>query len=542
MQLKISKTLEGIIARAAFNTTKAGMTHSLKDILTLELLREEGSLAYQLLSSRLKDWELYQIRLRIERDILAADGQGPAPDAFYRAFTDELRSSVEGTTRSISTAHALLAIVRDRTTATARVLEMYGITADSLSGELRRLATEEEFRPVLRIGMAGPGNDREAGAAPAEQLLDRFGTDLTQLAREGRIDPVVGRDAEIERVVQILSRRRKNNPILIGEAGVGKSAVVAIAAALTLTVAVASGIVTLIKADVSPADKVDDATHRAFTDDIDAAAPVVDDGKGGLVPVPDMERIPGDVQTTQRLVGQYLSKLDAEMTVDSNTIKLGTFLIDENGLGLLTYSVENPSGVGYTDVGYGEGIDLPLQPTLHFRSPDEGNALFAKCYVDKETSTDTCLNVVLYFAAGTSFRQGDLLYVTMQDELGQPYSIAVQPRTYVPVATLTSGSETLTLSPLGMSIRNAHPDREPLVDELTLRYQDGSEFTVESSSRSLMNWVVGCMRGSDDVPFADNTYVFDRLVDVDAVSSVTLEGHQHTDGAADDTFTLTYQP
>ena len=201
-----------------------------------------------------------------------------------------------------------------------------------------------------------------------------------------------------------------------------------------------------------------------------------------------------------------------------------------------------PSGVGYTDVGYGESIDLPLQPTLHFRSPDEDNTLFAKCYVDKGTSTDTCLNVVLYFAAGTSFRQGDLLYVTMQDELGQPYSIAVQPRTYVPVATLTSGSETLTLSPLGMSIRNAHPDREPLVDELSIRYQDGSEFTVESSSRSLMNWVVGCMRGSDDVPFADNTYVFDRLVDVDAVASVTLEGHQHTDSAADDTFTLTYQP
>lgn len=322
----------------------------------------------------------------------------------------------------------------------------------------------------------------------------------------------------------------------------GKGAVIAIAAALTLTVAVAAGVVTLIKANVTPADHVDDATHHAFTDDIDAATPVVDDGKGGLVPVPDMERIPGDVQTTQRLVGQYLSKLDAEMTVDGNTIKLGTFLIDENGLGLLTYSVENPSGAGYTDVGYGEGIDLPLQPTLHFRSPDEGNALFAKCYVDKGTSTDTCLNVVLYFAADKSFRQGDLLYVTMQDELGQPYSIAVQPRTYVPVATLTSGSETLTLSPLGMSIRNAHPDREPLVDELTLRYQDGSEFTVESSSRSLMNWVVGCMRGSDDVPFADNTYVFDRLVDVDAVASVTLEGHQHTDSAADDTFTLTYQP
>lgn len=323
----------------------------------------------------------------------------------------------------------------------------------------------------------------------------------------------------------------------------GKGAVIAIAAALTLTVAVASGIVTLIKADVSPADKVDDATHRAFTDDIDAAAPVVDDGKGGLVPVPDMERIPGDVQTTQRLVGQYLSKLDAEMTVDSNTIKLGTFLIDENGLGLLTYSVENPSGVGYTDVGYGEGIDLPLQPTLHFRSPDEGNALFAKCYVDKETSTDTCLQVVLYFAAGKTFQKGDDFYFTVYDSASQPYSISIQPQTYVPVKTMTAkNGEIVTLSALGMTIVNPDPSREIHTDEVLVNAKDGSSFAVESSSRSLMNWVVGCMRGSDDVPFADNTYVFDRLVDVDAVSSVTLEGHQHTDGAADDTFTLTYQP
>ena len=58
MQLKISKTLEGLIARSAFNTTKAGITHSLKDFLALELLREEGSLAFQLLSARLRDWAL----------------------------------------------------------------------------------------------------------------------------------------------------------------------------------------------------------------------------------------------------------------------------------------------------------------------------------------------------------------------------------------------------------------------------------------------------------------------------------------------------
>ena len=86
MQIKISKTLEAIIARAAFNTTKAGLDHSLKDFLTLELLREEGSLAYQLLSSRLKDWELYQIRLRIERELRARD----IPEALIASALEEI--------------------------------------------------------------------------------------------------------------------------------------------------------------------------------------------------------------------------------------------------------------------------------------------------------------------------------------------------------------------------------------------------------------------------------------------------------------------
>ena len=225
MQLKISKTLEGIIARAAFNTTKEGMTHALKDFLALELLREEGALAYQLLSARLKDWELYQVRLRIEREIAAGKPQCGSPEEFYRAFAEELRATA-GAVRSISTAHALLAIVQDRTTATAHVLEMYGITANGIAEEMQKYAAGDDYRTEIPIRLpASEGRRTDDGTRP-ERLLDRFGTDLTQLAREGRIDPVVGRDAEIERVVQILSRRRKNNPILIGEAGVGKSAVV----------------------------------------------------------------------------------------------------------------------------------------------------------------------------------------------------------------------------------------------------------------------------------------------------------------------------
>ena len=146
MQVKISKTLEGIIARAAFNTTKAGIDHSLKDFLMLEMLREEGSLAYQLLSSRLKDWELYQVRLRIEREVLGAGRrENTGAEEFYRAFTDEL-CAVSGAVRSVSTAHALRAIVGDRSTATSRVLEMYGITGEVVSEDIKKFAAGDDFR------------------------------------------------------------------------------------------------------------------------------------------------------------------------------------------------------------------------------------------------------------------------------------------------------------------------------------------------------------------------------------------------------------
>ena len=226
MQVKISKTLEGIIARAAFNTTKAGIDHSLKDFLMLEMLREEGSLAYQLLSSRLKDWELYQVRLRIEREVLGSRlREKTGPEEFYRAFTDEL-CAVSGATRSVSTAHALRAIVGDRSTATSRVLEMYGITGEVVSEDIKKFAAGDDFRTEIQVHMLDFSEENKPEEKNTSHVLDKFGVNLTQMAREGKIDPVVGREQEIERVVQILSRRKKNNPILIGEAGVGKSAII----------------------------------------------------------------------------------------------------------------------------------------------------------------------------------------------------------------------------------------------------------------------------------------------------------------------------
>lgn len=216
-----------------------------------------------------------------------------------------------------------------------------------------------------------------------------------------------------------------------------RGVVIAIAAALMLTVAAAAGVVHLIKADVTPADGVSDTTLHAFTDDMDASAPTVEDSSGELITVPDMERIPGDVETVQRLVGDYLSKLDAGLTVGSTTITLGTFLIDESGCGILTYAVDDPEGVSYEEAGYGEVYGLPLEPRMYLRSPDyqQGGSINVKLHVDKTTSTATHLDVVAYFAAGETYQKGDNLYFTVYDggaEDREPYAVAIQPRTYAP--------------------------------------------------------------------------------------------------------------
>ncbi len=112
----------------------------------------------------------------------------------------------------ISTEHLFLAILSERNTAAARVLESAGLSRD------RVYAAIQELRGGQRV------TDKKAESR--YRVLEKYSRDLTKLAREGKLDPVIGRDTEILRLVQILSRRTKNNPVLIGEAGVGKTAIV----------------------------------------------------------------------------------------------------------------------------------------------------------------------------------------------------------------------------------------------------------------------------------------------------------------------------
>lgn len=263
-----------------------------------------------------------------------------------------------------------------------------------------------------------------------------------------------------------------------------------------------------------------------------------------------MERIPGDRDTVQRLVGDYLSKLDAELTVGSTTITLETFLVDESGCGILTYTVDDPEGVSYEDAGYGEVYSLPLNPSMYLHSPDfqQGGMVNVKFHVDKTTSTATHLDVVAYFAAGETYQKGDNFYFTVYDggnEGREPHAVAIQPCTYAPVRTLTAADgEVARISAVGITMGNASPDRELNAQELTLHYADGTSYAVTSESQNLMNWVLGYIYGDGETaPFAHTVFIFNRLVDVDTVTSVTLEGRVYNpDTDRGETVRHTYTP
>ena len=118
----------------------------------------------------------------------------------------------------IGTEHLLMAILREKDSAAMGLLRTLGTDTRAICRTLDEGGGEES-------PLANPGEGRKTGEKHTLKALGQFGTDLTARAREGKLDPVIGREQEIQRVMQVLSRRQKNNPCLIGEPGVGKTAI-----------------------------------------------------------------------------------------------------------------------------------------------------------------------------------------------------------------------------------------------------------------------------------------------------------------------------
>ena len=207
-------------AISAAQSTAARYGHQQVDIehLLAALLEQEGGLAGSILTK--SDVNTDGLKRRIEQELERmpkVSGPGSAPDQVYvTGRLNRLLSQAEEEAKKIkdeyiSIEHLLLAMTDDGGAA-GRILKEAGISREKLSAALKQI------RGNQRVTTQNPEATYDA--------LGKYGRDFTQLAGQGKLDPVIGRDEEIRRVIQVLSRRSKNNPVLIGDPGVGKTAIV----------------------------------------------------------------------------------------------------------------------------------------------------------------------------------------------------------------------------------------------------------------------------------------------------------------------------
>lgn len=191
--------------------------------LLLGLIREEGGVAGRVL----RELGLDPARVKEMVERLSGIGRHAGGRIELAPGTEEvLQLAIEEARRMghhyIGTEHLLLALVRQNEGVGVDVLRRLGVTPEQIRRQTRRILQESPTRRAAHTSKRSRSEKSEAKTP----LLDQLATDLTDMAAEGKLDPVVGREMEIERVIQILARRTKNNPALIGEPGVGKTAIV----------------------------------------------------------------------------------------------------------------------------------------------------------------------------------------------------------------------------------------------------------------------------------------------------------------------------
>jgi ATP-dependent Clp protease ATP-binding subunit ClpC len=195
--------------------------------ILLGLLREEEGLAARVLESL--DITVERVRAQVVRIVGSGEevtsGQIPFTPRAKKVLELALREALSLGHNYIGTEHILLGLVRENEGVAARILLDFDADSEKIRNEVIRMLSGPGGRRQGQ-GAGAPGASGQGEGKKSSKLLDQFGRNLTKLAAEAKLDPVVGRETEIERIMQILSRRTKNNPVLIGEPGVGKTAVV----------------------------------------------------------------------------------------------------------------------------------------------------------------------------------------------------------------------------------------------------------------------------------------------------------------------------
>ncbi|MBN2473531.1 MAG: ATP-dependent Clp protease ATP-binding subunit [Pirellulales bacterium] len=209
-----------------FNHEYIGTEHIL-----LGLIKEGSGVAANVLKNL--DVDLRKIRLEVEKLVqsgpdMVTMGKLPQTPRAKKVIEYSMEEARNLNHNYVGTEHILLGLLREQEGVAAQVLMNLGLKLEEVREEVLNLLGHGVEGPEAteRGGGIGPGAGTQRSGKSKTPALDSFGRDLTELARQGKLDPVIGRETEIERTMQILSRRTKNNPVLLGEAGVGKTAIV----------------------------------------------------------------------------------------------------------------------------------------------------------------------------------------------------------------------------------------------------------------------------------------------------------------------------
>ncbi len=217
-----------------FNHEYIGTEHVL-----LGLIKEGSGVAANVLKNL--DIDLRKIRMEVEKLVqsgpdMVTMGKLPQTPRAKKVIEYSMEEARNLNHNYVGTEHILLGLLREQEGVAAQVLMNLGLKLEDVREEVLNLLGHGMEEGGERAGMggrqpagaggSGSGEASAKGGKSKTPALDSFGRDLTELARQGKLDPVIGREKEIERAIQILCRRTKNNPVLLGEAGVGKTAIV----------------------------------------------------------------------------------------------------------------------------------------------------------------------------------------------------------------------------------------------------------------------------------------------------------------------------
>src|SRR4030066_403303 len=233
MDGNFSDRLQDVIRLSREEALRLGHDYIGTEHLLLGIIREGQGVAVRIL--RNLDCDLIKLKKAIEDTVRTSGGTMTIGNIPLTKQAEKVLKITQIESKIykadvIGTEHLLLSLLRDEDNIATQILHQFNITYDSARSELNSLLSSKSSKDAGTTKAVPPDRKTDKTKTP---VLDNFGRDLTKLANDDKLDPVIGREKEIERVAEILCRRKKNNPVLIGVPGVGKTAIAEGTARLT---------------------------------------------------------------------------------------------------------------------------------------------------------------------------------------------------------------------------------------------------------------------------------------------------------------------